>query len=452
MILLFSLLNFCLFLSNICAEDMPFIRIEMPSSPNIVGSGARALGMGGAFIGFANDATAASSNPGGLHQLETKEVSIVGDYSERFEDNSIALSPGASGKESVFNHKLNYLSAAYPFRFGYTDMIISINYQQLYDFDRHWSYQMDYHDPFFTKPVHMNYKQDGDLYAIGLAYCTMVHPDVYLGFTLNYWGDFIHKNTWKQHYRESGNVIMPPPPAPDGIEGYYIAHKTEEYSFKGWNVNFGFWWLVNQNLRLGGVIKTPFSADIHHKTSWMYQIHYPSAPESNITKQSKTSSNETLHMPLSYGLGLAYNASDTLRFAFDIYRTNWDDFELEQTGGIRTSPISGQNSSNMNPTTWLRSGVEYRIEKKNTYKSYTSYSLRSGLFYDPAPGEGKTDKVYGFSLGFGIAHKAIVFDMAYQYRTGNNVGRSALPSFGFSQDITEHKLYSSLIIHFSDNN
>ena len=36
------------------------------SSPNPIGSGARAQGMGGAFIAIADDATAASWNPGGL--------------------------------------------------------------------------------------------------------------------------------------------------------------------------------------------------------------------------------------------------------------------------------------------------------------------------------------------------------------------------------------------------
>ncbi len=58
-----------------------FQQTGISSSPNPVGSGARAMGMGGAFIGIADDATAASWNPAGLIQLETPEVSIVGDYS-----------------------------------------------------------------------------------------------------------------------------------------------------------------------------------------------------------------------------------------------------------------------------------------------------------------------------------------------------------------------------------
>ena len=52
--------------------------VEIASSPNPVGSGARALGMGGAFIGVADDATAAYANPSGLVQLVRPEVSVEG--------------------------------------------------------------------------------------------------------------------------------------------------------------------------------------------------------------------------------------------------------------------------------------------------------------------------------------------------------------------------------------
>ena len=45
---------------------------------NITGSGARAAGMGNAFIGLADDATAINWNPGGLTALEHFEASVVG--------------------------------------------------------------------------------------------------------------------------------------------------------------------------------------------------------------------------------------------------------------------------------------------------------------------------------------------------------------------------------------
>jgi len=72
-------------------------RVEIPSSPNPVGSGARALGMGGAFIAVADDATAASWNPGGLIQLEKPEISVVGAFVYRNEDNHFGTNPAALG-------------------------------------------------------------------------------------------------------------------------------------------------------------------------------------------------------------------------------------------------------------------------------------------------------------------------------------------------------------------
>ena len=62
-----------------------FQQVGISSSPNPVGSGARAMGMGGAFIAIADDATAASWNPAGLIQLERPELSIVGAYLNRRE-------------------------------------------------------------------------------------------------------------------------------------------------------------------------------------------------------------------------------------------------------------------------------------------------------------------------------------------------------------------------------
>src|SRR5512146_3586884 len=44
---------------------------------NLTGSGARAEGFGGAFIGVADDATAVVWNPAGLSQLQRPEASLV---------------------------------------------------------------------------------------------------------------------------------------------------------------------------------------------------------------------------------------------------------------------------------------------------------------------------------------------------------------------------------------
>src|SRR5664279_3177008 len=49
---------------------------------NLASPGARSMGMGGAFLGLADDATAAYTNPAGLTQLVTPEISAEARHTE----------------------------------------------------------------------------------------------------------------------------------------------------------------------------------------------------------------------------------------------------------------------------------------------------------------------------------------------------------------------------------
>ena len=120
-----------------------FQQVGVSSSPNPVGSGARAVGMGGAFIAIADDATAASWNPAGLIQLETPELSIVGAYVDRQEDFSSVVHPEINNKGKADDANINYFSATYPFQF-HRNMVVSLNYQRLYEFERSFDYNYDY--------------------------------------------------------------------------------------------------------------------------------------------------------------------------------------------------------------------------------------------------------------------------------------------------------------------
>jgi len=143
---------------------------------------------------------------------------------------------------------------------------------------------------------------------------------------------------------------------------------------------------------------------------------------------------------------LAYRFSDNLTASLDLYRTEWDDFELKDSEGNKTSPISGlpSSESDVDPTYQVRMGAEYVFTQLEKY----AIPLRGGLFYDPAPAEGSPDDYYGFSLGSGITSERFSFDIAYQYRFGNNVGDSILQNLDFSQDVKEHTVYSSIIFYF----
>ncbi len=56
----------------------PFLTAQTTIEPPIVNPGARSLGLGGAFVAVADDATAAWANPSGLMQLVRPEISAEG--------------------------------------------------------------------------------------------------------------------------------------------------------------------------------------------------------------------------------------------------------------------------------------------------------------------------------------------------------------------------------------
>lgn len=414
-------------------------RIEIPSSPNPVGSGARALGMAGAFIAVADDATAASWNPGGLIQLEHPEISFVGDGFHRSEDIGFGIDSDAGGPQTISTVNLNYLSAAYPFTLYNRNMVVSLNYQYLYDFKRQWNFPLQTGASGTTMYQDIDYRLDGGLAAVGLAWSGQITPTFSVGITLNIWDNHLGANEWDQHVIQRGKSLDPDTPFE------FDLRSDDHYTFQGFNANLGLLWNINSKLTLGAVIKLPFEADIDHEHSTRIISRNPVNPWIGTVDTNAYSAGETLDMPMSYGVGLAYRFSDALTCSFDIYRTEWSDFILTDSSGNETSPITGQSpeQSDIDATHQLRFGAEYLIIKEKFI-----IPIRSGVYYDPAPAKGNPDDIYGITFGSGLVFKRFSLDMAYQYRFGSGVGASILQDWDFSHDLEEHTLYSSIIVYF----
>jgi len=413
--------------------------IDIISSMNPVGSGARAIGMGGAFIAVADDATAASWNPGGLIQLETPEISVVGAYFNRNEDNEFGNNPEASGPQEASKGALNYLSAAYPFRLIDRNMIVSINYQQLYDFTRYLEFPVNFESDRLQVNQNIDWEQEGSLSAIGIAYAVQITPKLSFGFTLNFWEDSLSPNSWEQTTKEEGTANQL------GSIYTFNSINKEKYEFSGLNFNLGLLWNITDQLVFGAVFKSPFTADLKYTLSYREEILFPDNPSEDTTDSSFLDEDETLDMPMSYGVGLSYRISDELTASGDIYRTEWEDYVHTDYTGQKISPITGKpiSDSDISATTQVRLGIEYLIIE-NRYV----VPLRGGVFYDPAPIDEESDDFYGVSMGSGIVMGSVVFDLAYQYRFGYSVGSSIVANSNFSQDVNEHTVYTSMIIHF----
>jgi long-subunit fatty acid transport protein len=349
--------------------------------------------------------------------------------------------------------RLNYFSLAFPFYLFSRNLVFSLNYQHLYEFSkdtaRSWTYRIE--DPNsgttiadFTKMTSKK-TQRGLLSTLSPALAIQILPSLYMGITANLWINSTINNYWENLniVEGEGNILTP-----IGRKNFKThAELFERYKFSGFdildfncfNVNLGLLWKASHWLTLGGVIKTPFEAEINRSFKQTSSEEYPGEHLLDYNYSTLLREKLTLRMPLSWGVGSSIHFSDDFLLALDLYRTHWEDYIMVYPSGKRISPINNkpENEADIQTTTQVRLGVEYLLDYPRRI-----LPIRGGLFYDPEPAPGREDHFYGASLGFGYLFGDFVFDIAYQYRFGKKKNEEA------TSKVKQHYLYSSIIFYF----
>lgn len=419
-----------------------FQQVGVASAPLPVGSGARAMGMGGAFIATADDATAASWNPAGLIQLEKPELSIVGAYTDRGYDFESSAHPEIDNHSHDRDVNLNYFSATFPFAWK-TNLVVSINYQHLYDFGRSFEHGFSYAQSGLDLEQQIAFDQSGHISALGIAAALELTPRLCAGVTLNIWSDQLGwDNGWQESYqaRSTGTEAGIPVSIDTRIQEHYK-------QFRGLNLNLGLLWETTHWGSFGAVVKTPFKATMVHDYQYEETTVYGPPVDTTITTGPLTTEEDVeLDMPLAYGIGWSRRFSDAFTLAVDIYRTHWDDYILTDGQGNQFSPIDGRpkSQSQVEPTTHVRLGGEYVLMQPH---QKTAIPIRAGVFYDPEPGEKGSRDFFGFSLGGGYTCPQFSFDLAYQLRWGPDVDSGNLIATS-SADVIQHTVLASIIYYF----
>ena len=435
----------CLRPGLLTAQTLPF-GISLPpalnfaTSPSPVGSGARAQGKGLAFIAIADDATAASHNPGGLVQLERPEVSIVGSYFLRVERQEVTQPDTTVDGQTLDSLDLNYLSMVYPFELWQKNVVVSLNVQRLFDLQGATDVTSRFTSIDGLQTVHA--RQQGALFTISPAVAVQITPAFSVGAAFNIWPG-LFDNGWKQEVTVAANGFVPS--GGRAVPFTAAGRLTEQFEIEGFNVTAGFLWAINPTLSLGGVFRSPFTARVTHTHTSTLTVSLRDSPEPVVTG-NRFRDRLDLDMPLSYGLGLAARLSDHLTLALDVSRTHWSDFRLHASTRqdvlvVENGAPSGKGravlNGEANDVTSVRLGAEYLWIRPGML-----IPLRAGVFYDPEPGDGGTDAFFGFSLGTGMTFRSLVFDLAYTFRTGSVRGEAT------DTTVFHHGALASVIYHF----
>lgn len=436
---------------------------EFTALPLPVGSGARALGQGGAFVAVADDATAGVWNPAGLSQLERPEVSIVGTHlatRQRFDDAQNAEGPdtvtsvdfGADEGEARFD--LNFLSVTYPTRVWGRNLVVSLNYHQRYDFHQRlrFSTASTVAGPL---PTDVNQKFDfraeGGIGVLSPAVAVEVTPRLSLGLAVNLLrNEFLGDDAYTQDLRlatEQRIDLGLPPPVGTGSTRY-TDHTVVDFS--GTSTTLGVMWRAWQHrgsvLTLAAAVETQFTADVDRATRvTRYDQVQDGMPIPD--EAAETKSRLRVDFPLSATVGAALRLSDCTTIALDLGWTQWSEWVQEdQETGQRTRPIGGASAdADVDDLFTARLGMEHVLSV-----AAGKVPLRAGFFYDPRPGLGNEQSIYGLSLGSGFTTPRFSLDAAYQYRTGDDLlGRNISANLlDTSFEVEEHLFIASLITYF----
>lgn len=403
---------------------------------NFTGVGARAAGMGGAFIGVADDATAISWNPAGLTQLDRPEASfVVRGLAELYEVN---FDYGIETYEDEHGI-LNFLSGVYPFEFSGKQFVAALAVQRQLDL---YSY---YHDEYFYEGIGGSFAEyvyetfsEGGASTITLGLAHRMASILSFGVAANLWVG--------EAYFESNDMVNEN--LADSIY-YWDYHDRSDLTFSG--VNFVCGAMLDFNyknnpipLRIGIVVKTPFDLAVDED---FFMEEY--ANEGGIIYEPdpvESSNSYTLGMPLIFGLGVSYRLGDNLTLAIDVESRKFGDTTLKEDYADLTGNDEEIIMENLD-LNQLRFGAEYLFTE---IWDFAVIPLRIGaksvptLFQDL-----DEEQVVGtaFSLGSGL----ITDDFSLDLSVGHSIfeiDRKITDNDGFIYTKTVNTLTLSCIYYF----
>lgn len=343
---------------------------------NFSNPGARSLGLGGAFIGLADDATAAYTNPAGLTNLSKPEVSFEGRYflyRNDFLDSGHAFgAPTGIGTDTVAGEvhsrthdvtkSFSFLSFVYP-QEGWA---VAVYRHELANFQTKFQTNGAFYLPCDSSGCYRIFPVQASLDLKIIEYGASVAVrfggfSLGLGATSSQYAETSQVTRFefptnifdKANYTTSGTS--------SGVDGSASEHIT---------VNAGLLWKANRHFSVGAVYRQ--GPKFHNKV-------FASFNDSNPVFFDATG---TFHVPDVYGIGLTLKPTDSFTACFDFNRILYSQLTKEFVN-IFDVDLS---------TNHLAFTKEYRVDDGNVYRLGVQYvvplgvnglALRAGAWRDP---------------------------------------------------------------------
>lgn len=375
------------------SQDVPFIW------GHHWGVGARAMGMGGAFTGVADDYSAMYYNPAGLGQL--KKLEVFGSFSHLSVTNKAAFM-GLETSESSSYTKLDGIGVSVPVPTNRGSLVLGFGYHRVRDFDNAL-----YVTKFISSvgdSVTWSYNElvEGGLNNTSFGGSIEMAPGVLLGGTVNFWTG---SDDWTWRFTEEDT--------PHDIWTFTDYVETDYIHTKFTGVNFTLSTLLKPQeiFQLGGVIVTPVT--LTSKEDWEYT-------ETTTWDDGYRSADSTddgywdykVRSPWIFRIGGALKPGP-LMVSADVEFKNYSQIKYTSY-----PPAAGYTMTDMNIDIKenLRNTMNWRVGGEFTVPN-VDLRIRGGYAVYPSPWEGASSAMDRkvISLGAGYSFQNFVLDVGYGF-------------------------------------
>lgn len=342
---------------------------------NFAGVGVRAMSMGGAFVGVADDFTAVYWNPAGLAQMTNREVQVSFSRNSR-ENKSVA--DGVAGFSELSNTRFGSMGFVYPYPVYQGSLVLAAGFNRIKDFD--WNLNLKGLDEGLTADNF--FQHEGELSLASVSVAADVSPAVSLGLTLGL----------VSGEDQSVNEFNWTDPQDDFLEKRILARDTfaDDYERSFYAV-------------LGAMLRTPrddprYRLGATITTGAVQKIRYvfrgpPLNALGNLVEYDdgvvEEFANETfrgvyeLSLPLEFGVGAAVEAVPGLTLAGSLHFAEWSQSEYQ---GLDETQLRSNTSFATQYEDVIRYhiGLEYQVPT-------VALDLRAGFYTDPIPFVGPRD-------------------------------------------------------------
>ena len=367
----------------------PLAAQEERAIGNFAGVGVRAMGMGGAYVGVADDFTAVFWNPAGLAQITERQMQMS------FQSNSFnskSLKAGTPSSSDLGNTRFGSLGVVFPYpHVERGSLVFAAGFNRIKDFDRTVRFQQtivttatnDAQEEIeITLDEDNSFPNEGELAALSLATAVDVSPYTSLGLA-------IHRISGENKAINTFNDV-------DNLDLYFENRWTKQNTFTDdyngvWTALLGAFIRFPREaprIRLGATVGTGAT----HKINYVFK-GVPSDENYNQiefddgsliqTPTEEIKDSYKLSLPLEVGAGVSFNPHESLLVSGSAHFAAWSQAEYKGSdeNDLRSTASFKEQYKDQ---TRYHVGVEWLVP-------FIALDLRAGYYSDPLPFVGPRD-------------------------------------------------------------